>query len=60
MIRAEGLQRLTADMLTDCAAELRRKTEECEDLRAENALFKVRLRLLECQIARTRRERSPA
>lgn len=60
MTREQALALLTADLLTDCAAELRRRTEECEDLRAENALFKVRLRLLECQIARARRERSPA
>ena len=54
MIRAEGLQRLTADMLTDCAAELRRKTEECEELKSQNAILTVRLRLMECRIEKLR------
>jgi hypothetical protein len=49
-----GHQRLAADMLTDCAAELRRKSEECEALRVENALLTVRLRVMEIRAGRLR------
>ena len=36
-------QRLTNDLLTQCAAELRLKTDECDALRLEVAQLKVKL-----------------
>jgi hypothetical protein len=50
--RDAGLQRLTADMLTQCAAELRLKTQECEDLKLELANMRARLNIYDAKVAR--------
>jgi hypothetical protein len=52
MTREQALALLTADMLTDCAAELRRKTEECEDLHLQNATLRARLNVYDAKVAR--------
>jgi hypothetical protein len=36
-------QRLTSDLLTQCAAALRLKTDECDALRLEIASLKIKL-----------------
>ena len=51
-----AMARLANDLLAECATELTAKMQEIEDLKFDNALFQVRIRLLELQIARMRRD----
>jgi hypothetical protein len=53
-----GLQRLTSDMLTQCAAQLRSVTDERDELKCDNAILLVRLRLMECRYAKLLRART--
>jgi hypothetical protein len=48
----EGRARLTSDMLTQCAAQLRSVTDERDELKCDNAILLVRLRLMECRYAK--------
>ena len=43
---------LTADMLNDCAEELRLKREECDALKFENARLLARLNSFGAKVAR--------
>jgi len=43
-------EHLREDLLTDCAEQLRAKTEECDELRCENAFMKLQLRILTCRL----------
>ena len=54
-----GLVRLTSDLLTQSMEDLRLKAEECDDLKSDNALLRVRIRFLECQISKLRRRVLP-
>ena len=53
MINAsDGRARLASDMLTQCAAQLRSVTDERDELKCDNAILLVRLRLMECRYAK--------
>jgi hypothetical protein len=51
-VSVPGFERLTADMLTQCAAELRLKSEECEALALQNAALRARLNIYDAKVAR--------
>ena len=51
-VNAAGMARLTNDLLVECAAELNAKTQEVEDLKFDNALLTVQLRILELRLAK--------
>jgi hypothetical protein len=50
-------EHLREDLLTDCAEQLRAKTEECDELRCENAFMKLQLRILTCRLRKLGNER---
>ena len=49
---SEGRARLTSDMLTQCADELRAKSEECDALKFENARLTARQNIYDAKVAR--------
>jgi hypothetical protein len=49
---SEGRQRLTEHLLADCAAELRRVTEERDAIKFENGQLRARLNIHEAKTSR--------